>query len=97
MIDAPQVRIQLRKDEHFTLGGARGARLSCVSGTAWITVDRDAEDVVIGAGESFLVSSDRLVLVGALLGAVTLDLRGIRPMVTAAHPCRSDVLAKLMQ
>ena len=97
MIDAPHVRIQLRKDEHFTLGGARGARLSCVNGTAWITVDRDAEDVVISAGESFLVSSDRSVLVGALFGAVTLDLRGIRPMVTAAHPRRSDVLARIVK
>jgi hypothetical protein len=95
MIHAPEVRMQLHKGGHFTLNGARGARLTCIDGAAWITVDRDARDVVILPGESFFVLSDRSVLVGPLFGAVTLDLQGIRPAMTGATPRRRGPIAKM--
>lgn len=84
LVDTRAVRIQLLKGEHLKLHDACGARLTSVSGTAWITVDRDAGDVVIPAGESFVVPSDRSVLVGPLFGAATLDLEGARPFALPA-------------
>jgi hypothetical protein len=95
MIHAPELRMQLHQGGHLKLNGARGARLTCVIGTAWITVDRDACDVVLLPGESFLVVSDRSVLVGPLFGVVTLDLQGIRPAMTGATPHRRGPIATM--
>ena len=95
MLDAPDVRMQLHKGNHLKLDGARGARLTCVNGTAWITVERDAHDVVILPGESFVVSSDRSVLVGPLFDAVTLDLQGIRRALTGTTPHWCGPIAKI--
>lgn len=95
MIHASDVRMQLHKGDHLTLNGARGARLTCVNGTAWITVDRDAQDVVMLPGDSFVVSSERSVLVGPLFGAVTLDLQGTSRASTAATAHRCGPIAKL--
>jgi hypothetical protein len=95
MIHAPDIRMQLHRGEHLKLNGARGARLTCVKGAGWITVDRDAHDVVILAGDSFVVSSDRSVLVGPLFGAVALDVQGIRPELTGATPHRRGPIAMI--
>ena len=95
MIHASDVRMQLHKGDHLTLNGARGARLTCVDGTAWITVDRDAQDVVMVPGDSFVVSSDSSVLVGPLFGAVTLDLQGTSRASTGATTHRCGPIAKL--
>lgn len=95
MIHASDVRMQLHQGGHLKLDGARGARLTCVNGTAWITVDRDAHDVLILPGDSFVVSSDRSVLVGPLFGAVTLDLQGTSRASTGATPHRCSPIAKL--
>jgi hypothetical protein len=45
---------------------ARGARLICREGTAWITMDGDGRDIVLAPGASFVVDSDGAVTVGAL-------------------------------
>jgi len=95
MIHASDVRMQLHKGGHLKLDGARGARLSCVNGTAWITVDRNVQDVVMLPGDSFVVSSDSSVLVGPLFGAVTLDLQGTSRASTGATTHRCGPIAKL--
>ncbi len=76
LIDTLAVRIRLLKGEHLKLRDACGARLTSVSGVAWLTVDRDPGDVVLLAGDSFVVPSDRSVLLGSLFGSATLDLVG---------------------
>jgi hypothetical protein len=76
LINTCDARIQLLHGDHLRLSAASGARLTCVDGTAWITVDRDASDFVIPAGDSLVVPSDRPVLVGPLFGTMTLDLQG---------------------
>lgn len=76
LIGIRQARLQLGKRDHLRLRGACRTRLSTVSGIAWITVDRDSVDAVVPAGDSFLVPSDRAVLVGPLSGSLTLDVQG---------------------
>ncbi len=78
LIRASDVRMELRKGSNMKLEGARGVRLTSVSGTAWITVERDARDILILPGDSFVVPCDRSVLVGPLRGAATLELQGAR-------------------
>jgi hypothetical protein len=84
LINARDARIQLLHGDHLRLRLASGARLTCVEGTAWITIDRDARDVLVPAGGSFVVPSDRPVLVGPLFGAATLDLHGTPRTVAEA-------------
>ena len=76
LIDIHQSRLQLGKGDHLRLRGACGTRLATVSGIAWITIDRDEGDIVVSAGESFVVPSDKAVLVAPLFSSVTLDVQG---------------------
>ncbi|MBI2752101.1 MAG: DUF2917 domain-containing protein [Betaproteobacteria bacterium] len=95
MIDTGEVRIQLRKGGHLKLERALGARVTSVRGTAWITAERNAGDVVILPGDSFIVPCDKLVLVGPLSGTVTLELQGARDAGSGALTHRRGPIAKL--
>lgn len=43
----------------------RGYRVICRRGGLWITQEGDTRDIVIGAGESFVIDNDGLTLVHA--------------------------------
>ena len=88
-LQCDEVRIQLRHGEHLRLKDASGAQVIAVEGTAWITVEREPGDVLVAAGDRFLVPSDRSVLVGALFGALTLSLAGTPRTIaeTVSLPC----------
>jgi len=95
LIGASDLRMRLRKGFILKLKGARGASLDSVSGTAWITVERQARDIVILPGDSFIVPSDRLVLVDPLSSAVTLDLKGARDAGSGAPAQRFGPIEKI--
>ena len=76
LINTCDARIRLLHGDHLRLRSAAGARLTSIYGIAWITVDRDPGDFVIPAGDSFVVASDRPVLVGPLFGAATVEVQG---------------------
>ena len=78
MIDIHPARLQFGKGEHLKLKGACSTRLTTVSGVAWITIERDASDTLLAAGQSFVVPSDRTVVVGPLDSSLTLDVQGAR-------------------
>jgi len=67
------------------LDDLRDARLTCLRGSAWITVDGEQRDIVLEPGESFVVDSSRPVLVQALRAGGRLDLR-ITPPALPRHP-----------
>jgi hypothetical protein len=56
----------LRRIEMLRLQDASGTLIACEEGTLWITQEGDARDVVIGAGERFVVDRDGLTIVEAL-------------------------------
>ena len=95
LIDTRQARLRLDKGDHLKLSGARRARLTTVSGIAWITVDRDAGDTLVPAGDSFVVPSDRAVLVGPLFSSVTLDVQGTPEAMPCGERSRSTVGERL--
>ncbi len=74
LIGIDKVRLQLAKGDCLRLVRASRARLTTVSGIAWITVDREAEDILVRAGDSFVVPSDRAVVVGPLFSSLMLDI-----------------------
>lgn len=71
---SPTVRRAMRI-EH-----ARGTRLVCRQGTAWITMDGDERDIVLAPGASFVVDSDGAVTVGALRPGQCIDVDVVRPV-----------------
>jgi hypothetical protein len=88
-------RVQLCFGEHLKLKGACGTRLTCVHGIAWVSVERDAGDILLRPGESFVVASAREVLVGPLRDTVTLDMQGVRHRRTAAGTHRRSQLGAM--
>jgi hypothetical protein len=64
----------LLKNELVTLSAARGHALDCLGGEAWITLDGDSRDVIVGPGQTYDIESDAPVVVSALKPS-TLKLR----------------------
>ncbi|HEU0203198.1 MAG TPA: DUF2917 domain-containing protein [Burkholderiaceae bacterium] len=58
--------IHLGRRRHLKLQDARGTTLDCVRGTLWITQDNDARDIVLEAGERFVLDRDGMALVQAI-------------------------------
>ena len=60
--------LDLGRDELFRLHGACGASILVLRGTVWITEDGRVSDSFVGAGKSYLVRGDGLVLVSCETG-----------------------------
>ena len=82
-LDTPRARLDLAKHELATLKQARRARLDCLDGAAWITLDGDSRDIVLSRGESFVVDSGADVIVSALEGGTVVDVLAPRRPVPA--------------
>jgi hypothetical protein len=74
-IDTPSARLELAARDPLRLEGARGTLLRAVKGTLWITIDDDPRDIVLDAGEHFVVDSAEPLLVLPLGGHATVDVR----------------------
>ena len=72
-IQADRMEFVLAADQPLRLAGARGRRILCTGGRAWITAPGHLDDVILAAGEAWEVSSDGLVLVEGL-GRATVRL-----------------------
>lgn len=68
-------RLHLKNHELARLTDARDARLEVVRGVAWITLDGDPRDIVLEAGQSYVVDSASPLIVFALEGPAAVDLR----------------------
>lgn len=60
--------IHLRKHQHLRLNDACGWAVHAMAGTVWLTQDGNARDIVLEAGESFVLDRDRDVLLSSLNG-----------------------------
>lgn len=69
-----QSNVCLERDQLIALRDAKGVRVSCLDGALWLTQDRMAADVVLEAGQSFVIDTMGLTLVMALSPS-TLRLR----------------------
>jgi hypothetical protein len=66
--------IALERDQLIAVRDAVGLRVSCLDGALWITQESMAADVVLEAGQSFVVDAPGLTLLMALSPS-TLQLR----------------------
>lgn len=74
LIDTRHVRLPLTLHHVARLENACHTRLSVREGTAWITLDGDPRDIVLGPGEDFVVDSNATVVIYPLHGAKPLAL-----------------------
>jgi hypothetical protein len=58
--------LSLAPDGMVALRDAPGTRVMCVSGSLWITEDRQGRDVILQAGDSFVLKRPGLTLIMAL-------------------------------
>lgn len=58
--------IHLKKHQHLHMHAACGWTVHAKSGTVWITQDGDLRDIVLEAGESFVLDRDREALLSSL-------------------------------
>lgn len=77
-IDTPNARLELGARHPLRLQGACGTVLRAVQGTLWITLDDDPRDIVLDAGEQFVVDSAARLLVLPLGGHATVDVHDAR-------------------
>jgi len=75
LLTAQRAELNLADDEVARLTDACDSRLEVTQGFVWVTVEGDRNDVVLGAGESFLVDSRDIVTVSAIRGAAALRVR----------------------
>lgn len=65
--------IELRPDRPLRLTRARGQRIRCTAGCAWITAAGMRADIFLHGGETWEIAGDGLVLVEAV-GSATVAL-----------------------
>jgi hypothetical protein len=65
-LDPCNSQICLTENRPLRLLSARGVRIGCTAGIAWLTVAGEAGDILLTAGESHLVRSNGLALVEAI-------------------------------
>ena len=87
LLTAQRAELNLADDEVARLTDACDSRLEVTQGFVWVTVDGDRNDVVIGAGESFLIDSRDVVTVSAIRGAAALKVRAN----VGANQCRTGI------
>ena len=73
LLNAQRAQLNLADDEVARLRDACDSRLEVTQGFVWLTVEGDRNDVVLGAGESFLIDSRDVVTVSAIRGAASLQ------------------------
>ena len=61
-----RTELQLAAEELLSLADIRGARLRCVEGSVWLTLDHDLRDIFLNPGDSFVVDRDGATLLHAL-------------------------------
>jgi hypothetical protein len=58
--------IEMNRRSMISVNGALGGRIDCLRGRIWITEAGCGDDIVLEAGDSYVISRDGVVLVQAL-------------------------------
>jgi hypothetical protein len=67
-----ELLVQLPHHGLLDINDGEGLAVACIEGTVWITQSNDPRDIVIHAGQSFLLDKQGLALVAAPAGQATI-------------------------
>ncbi len=84
LIDTRDARLPLTIGKPARLVNACNTRVTVLRGQAWITIDGDRRDIVLEAGEQFIIDSNRKVVVYPLRSGVPMELA----IDASAPPCK---------
>jgi Protein of unknown function (DUF2917) len=74
-----ELLVHLNHRELLDINNGQGLAVACIAGTVWITQSHDARDIVINAGETFVLDKQGLALVAAPLGQATIAVQQAQP------------------
>lgn len=74
-----ELLVHLNHRELLDINDGQGLAVVCIEGTVWITQSGDARDIVIRAGEAFILDKQGLALVAAPVGQATIAVQRARP------------------
>ena len=74
-----ELLVHLERRELLDINNGQGLAIVCLDGTVWITQSDDARDIVISAGQAFVLDKQGLALVAAPLGHATIAVRKAGP------------------
>ena len=80
---------QLRAREVLNIRDGRGLVVRCLAGSLWITQDRDTDDVVLKAGQCFVLERRGLALVSSPIGPASVVVE----KATRGQPCAAQRFA----
>jgi hypothetical protein len=75
LLNTQRAQLSLADDEVARLRDACDSRVEVTHGNVWLTVEGDLNDVMLSAGESYLIASRDLVTVSAIRGPAALRVR----------------------
>ena len=78
LIDVARTQMLLERGQTSRLTGACKAWLASTAGTLWVTIDHDSRDFVLEAGQGIRVNCNEALMISALGGPATLELRPAR-------------------
>lgn len=84
-LDTPS-RIHVRRCGIIRLAGAMGTTILCHAGAVWVTLEDDARDILIEAGESFVIDRGGLSLLCAIAGPAEVEVSPAGAQVSADGP-----------
>jgi len=70
-----ELLVHLEHHGLLDINNGQGLAVACIEGTVWITQSKDPRDIVINAGQSFLLDKQGLALVAAPAGQATIAVR----------------------
>ena len=95
LLTTGRAQMDLADDEVVHLTDACASRIEVLGGFAWITIDGDRQDVVLGAGETYVVDTSDTVIVSALRGSARIAVRASAQPVSRksdpAHPSAAEM------
>jgi hypothetical protein len=71
--------LRLNSGELLEVNNGEGIAVACLEGSVWITQSDDARDIVLTAGQAFLLDRPGLALVCAAAGPATLAIERSSP------------------
>jgi len=75
LLTTQRAQLNLADDEVARLRDACDSRLEVTDGFVWLTVEGERGDIVLGAGDTYVVDSPDVVTVSALRGAASVRVR----------------------
>jgi Protein of unknown function (DUF2917) len=74
-----ELLVHLNHRELLDINDGQGLAVACIAGTVWITQSNDARDIVINAGQTFILDKQGLALVAAPIGQATIAVQQAQP------------------